>query len=101
VKPSLVAIVALFILGCASHRPHEIDVTSFANYGDSPVQHTRYIGSDSEFHYFNWANFPRDGQWKVRKSTMPFRSEWPLDGHRWAFMSKDVDGTWQPKGAAQ
>ena len=100
-RPSLVAIAALSMLGCAAQRPLEIKVASFANFGDFPAQHTRYIGSDSEFHYFNWANFPHDGQWKVRKSTMPFRSEWPVDGHKWAFMSKDYDGNWQPMGAAQ
>ena len=100
-RSSLVSVLALCILGCASQRPHEIDVAHFANYGDFPAQHTRYIGSDSEFHYFTWANLPREGQWKVRKSAMPFRSEWPVDGHRWAFMSKDSDGTWQPKGSKQ
>jgi len=101
VRSSLVAIVALSILGCASQQPQEIQVSSFENYGDFPAQHTRYIGSDSEYHYFIWANLPRDGQWKVRKSTMPFRSEWPVDGQRWAFMTKDTEGNWQPKGSTQ
>lgn len=100
-RPSLVAIVALCILGCASQQPHEIDVASFSDYGDFPAQHTRYIGSDSEFHYFIWANFPRDGQWKVRKSTMPFRTEWEVGRNRWTFMTKDAEGNWQPKGPAQ
>jgi hypothetical protein len=101
VRPSLVAIVALSILGCASRRPQEIDVASFANYGDFPARHTRYIGSDTEYHYFIWANAPRSGQWKVRKSTMPFRAEWPVGGYRRAFMTKDAEGNWQPKGATQ
>lgn len=96
-KAALVGIVALCISGCASRQPQEIAIASFVNYGDFPAQNTRYIGSDSEFHYFMWANLPRDGKWKVRKSTMPFRDEWPVDGHKWAFMTKDAEGNWQPK----
>ena len=45
------------------------------------------------------AQRPRDGQWKVRKSTMRFRVEWPVDTQRRAFMSKDADGNWQPVGS--
>ena len=100
-KPALAAILALCILGCASHRPREIDVASFRNYGDFPAQHTRYIGSDGEFHYFIWADLPRSGQWKVHKSAMPFRNEWPVESQKQAFMTKDADGNWQPKGSSQ
>jgi hypothetical protein len=95
-KSALVTIVTLCLLGCAAQRPREIDVAAFRNYGDFPAQHTTYIGSDANFHYFAWANLPRDGQWKVRKSTMQFRVEWPVDTQRRAFMSKDADGNWQP-----
>ena len=97
----LVAAVAIALISCAAPRPTQIGVGAFLNYGDFPAQHTRYIGSDAEYHYFVWAGAPRSGEWKVLKSAMPFKLEWPVDGVRQAFMTKDTDGSWQPKVAGK
>jgi hypothetical protein len=82
--------------GCASNRVAQIDAAAFRNYGASPLQHTMYMGSDAEFHYFAWSDSLRSGRWRVRKVAMPFRTEWAVELQRGSFLVQDQDGQWQP-----
>ena len=87
---------AVLFSACASGQTYEqIHAAAFRDYGDTPLDHTVYEGSDGGFHYFVWEHGKSSGRWKVSKEEMPFKVEWPL-GSREAFMVKDASGKWQP-----
>jgi hypothetical protein len=90
--------VAALALSCSGDAPVQIAAAEFKNYGDSPLEHTLYIGSDEEFHYFVWSSGKSSGHWKIEKSEMPFHQDFPL-GTREAFLVTAPDGTVQPYSA--
>ena len=102
-KLALVAVLAIDFLaaGCATRAPVRISVSELRDYGDTPLEHTIYLGSDERFHYFAWSSGKSGGEWKVDRSELPFRREFPR-GSRGAFLITAPGGTLQPYlGGAQ
>jgi hypothetical protein len=93
----LMVCASFFIVGCVGHEHESIDASEFVNYGDFPLTHTVYVGSDTEHHYFVWSSRKSGGKWQIEKAQMPFRAEAPF-GEIEAFLVKDDEGHWQPYG---
>ena len=94
---SLVLCAVILGAGCAESGYEKISASDFVNYGDTPLSHTVYVGSDTEYHYFVWSSGKAGGKWQVEKSQMPFRAEMPL-GEVEAFLIEDDNGRLQPFG---
>jgi len=87
--------VCLLTTACYSDRVAQIHASEFVNYGEDPLSHTVYEGSDAQYHYFGWSHGKSGGRWKIPKSEMPFEHEFPV-GSRHAFVERDALGHWQP-----
>ena len=75
---SLLLCSTLVAISCGGAKPVLITPGEFHNYGDAPLEHTLYLGSDSQFHYFAWSHDKSGGRWKIEKSDMPFHREFKL-----------------------
>jgi hypothetical protein len=63
------------------------------NYGDTPLTHTIYLGSDERDHYFAWSDGKTGGHWKVRKEELVVENGFAL-GVREALLVKNHEGHW-------
>lgn len=79
--------------GCAVQRPETISGQQFVNYGDTPLSHTIYLGSDGGFHYFAWSHGKSGGQWKVSKRELILTNQFAL-GEREASLLKLPNDQW-------
>lgn len=97
-SPVFLGLCAIGLLvGCAAEYYKPISFSQFVNYGDTPLSHTVYVGSDTENHYFVWTYGKTSGKWQVEKSQMPFHAEADF-GQTQTFLVKDDEGLWQPYG---
>jgi hypothetical protein len=51
-KAITVLLLAISVSSCTSHRIISSD--EFVDYGSNPINHTMYMGSDSDYHHFAW-----------------------------------------------
>jgi len=86
-------VLAVSVCGCAHSNIEVISPDQFRNYGDTPLSHTVYLGSDSTYHYFAWSNGKSDGEWKMEKVSMRIGKEF-AKGEREAFLVHGPDGDW-------
>lgn len=93
----ILAALAILLTGCGDGEMEFIEVhkSELKNYGADPLYHTRYLGSDKQYHYFVWARGKTRGLWKVNKSTMPFGREL-IYGEGSTFVYEDEDGNILP-----
>src|SRR6185295_8976685 len=87
-----IAFACVAVVGCASARPEQIGYSDFRDYGDTPLSHTVYLGSDQAYHYFAWTHDKSGGKWKVPKVEMAIANEFST-GSREAFLAKNPEGT--------
>ena len=57
----------------------DISRSEFVNYGDTPLSHTIYKGSDDIYHYFVWSYEKSSGGWKISKKQLSLNCEEALD----------------------
>lgn len=92
----LLPLISLFvILGCAKNNFPLIDIASFKNYGNKPLNHTMYLGSDNDFHYFTWSSGKTQGKWRVRKAELKLGCEYRFN-QKESFLIKNEDGIYAP-----
>jgi len=88
---ALCAIAAL--AGCVSIHTKLVTPDSVPLYGDTPMCHTVYIGSDDRYHYFSWIRGFRGGKVKVIREQLHLSREFPRGaGHEFMFLTKKPDG---------
>ena len=88
-------LLASVLASCASPRSREISFSEFRDYGDTPIEHTFYIGSDPRFHYFVWSVGKSSGRWHVPRSSFAFQCERPY-GETSVPLFTDEKGRLQP-----
>jgi len=91
--PVAIIIGGLAFVGCATAHVQQIRYSEFHDYGDTPLSHTIYLGSDSSFHYFAWEHGKSGGNWKVAKAEMIISNEF-ASGTREAVLVKNPEGNW-------
>ncbi len=97
-KAMLTALLLVCVACTPTRSEQRIHVSEFRNYGATPLQHTFYLGSDSEHHHFTWSNGKQGGRWLIRKSEMPIINErvlTPESGRSGYIALLDSDGTWR------
>lgn len=83
----------LTIFGCNGSDDYQhINLDRFKNYGDTPLEHTVYKGTDNDYHYFIWSNGKSGGKWKVNKQNLDFECELSFPLEKGAFIFKNNDG---------
>ena len=83
----------LLVSGCTSQRFETISGSQFVNYGDRPLAHTIYLGSDDGFHFFGWSHGKSSGRWRVPQDELIVMNPFPL-GTREAFVFPRPNGRW-------
>jgi hypothetical protein len=83
----------LLFWSCTAQRVDTISAAQFVDYGDSPLSHTIYLGSDGGYHYFAWVHGKSSGRWKVPDSELIVTNEFAI-GKREAFVLQRPDGKW-------
>jgi hypothetical protein len=91
-KFRLTLFLCAFLL-CSGCRAELISAWQFVNYGDTPLSHTIYLGSDDSYHYFVWSQGKAGGRWRVLKEDVIVANEFEV-GDREAFLVKGRDGHW-------
>jgi hypothetical protein len=81
------------VTSCSAHHVETISGTQFVDYGDTPLSHTIYLGSENGYHYFAWAHGKAGGRWKVLQEELIVTNPFPL-GAREAFLLKRPNGQW-------
>ena len=79
-KLILICLIFPIVFGCSTNNNPKSDyktikLEEFVIYGDEPLKHTLYRGSDFDFHYFRWANGKISGKWKIEKNKISFKKE--------------------------
>lgn len=89
------AIPVLLILwaGCSAQQVQTISGAQFVDYGNTPLSHTIYLGSDDGYHYFAWSHGKTSGRWKIPREELTVTNQFAL-GDREAFLLKRPDGQW-------
>jgi len=87
---AILGLAAVAAAGSIEITPDDLRI-----YGDTPLEHTIYLGSDSNFHYFAWTRGKASGRWRILKASMPFACEFPFE-EREAILVLDDSGLPQP-----
>ncbi len=85
--------ILLLVTSCSARQVQTISGPQFVDYGDAPLSHTIYLGSDNGYHYFVWEHEKASGRWKVPREELMVTNPFAL-GDREAFLLKRPDGQW-------
>ncbi len=88
--------LVLFLASCYAEQVREIGPGQFVDYGDTPIEHTIYLGSDDQYHYFAWSHGKSGGRWKIDRDLMNLNRVFPVTDGRSAFLYTDDEGQLQP-----
>jgi hypothetical protein len=84
----------LFIVSCTTDI-QEVKPSEVKCYGNDPLVHTVYIGSDKKWHYFHYQKGKTGGHWKVKKEELKWKYEFPHGkGHQ--FIKRNEAGELEP-----
>ena len=81
------------LAGCQSHEVREIEPSEIELYGNDPLYHTHYVGSDAQHHHLRWSRGKRTGEWLVDKTKLRLGCEFPLADSRQLLLEYDAAGT--------
>ena len=75
----LVSILILITTSCSDDEYKQIKKGDFKHYGDTPMLHTFYKGTDQTFHYFVYSSGKTGGKWKLIKNDLQLNCTFPYD----------------------
>lgn len=89
---SIKFLILLFAVASCAQQDEYIAISgeSFIYYGDTPLSHTLYEGSDLEYHYFGWSSGKSGGKWKIDKSQLQLTCEFPFNSAQESSFIKEI-----------
>jgi hypothetical protein len=93
-KYTIIILAILFITSCDSIKC--VKSKEIKCYGNDPLYHTAYVGSDSKFHYFVYSKGKVSGKWKVRKEDLKWIYGFPYEEKRHLLITRDKTGKLRP-----